>query len=355
MSSSQNQSGWETSLATIDDISESARAQLKSANSLSDLDPIQVEFFSKKGKLAELMKLLPGLAPEARKDFGARVNALKTDLEAALGTTRADLLIAGQRAEEQREWIDVTLPVRAPLGFAGTGSLHPLTHVTRELEKIFLGLNFSVVDGPELELEWFNFDALNVPDTHPARDMQDTFWIKNPLESDHPSLLRTHTSSIQARTLCRLVAEGKQPPLRIVAPGRCFRYERIDASHEHTFYQMEGMMVDRHVTVGHLIYFMRTLLREIFGGEQKIRLRPGYFPFVEPGFELDIWFQDRWMELLPCGLIHPKVLENCGLDPKEWQGFAFGLGLSRLVMSRFEIDDIRHMMSGDVRFLHQFR
>jgi phenylalanyl-tRNA synthetase alpha chain len=145
-----------------------------------------------------------------------------------------------------------------------------------------------------------------------------------------------------------------KPPLRIVAPGRVYRYERVDASHEHTFYQMEGMMIDRHVTVGHVIYFMRTLLREIFGFDAKIRLRPGYFPFVEPGFELDIWFKNRWLELLPCGLIHPRVLEFGGIDPREWQGFAFGLGLSRLVMSRFKIDDIRHLQGGDLRFLTQF-
>ena len=155
---------------------------------------------------------------------------------------------------------------------------------------------------------------------------------------------------MQARALEKL-----EPPLRIVAPGRCFRCERIDASHEHTFYQMEGMMVDRNVTVGHLIYFMKTLLREIFGSEQKIRLRPGFFPFVEPGFELDIWFRGRWMELLPCGLVHPKVLELGGIDPGKWQGFAFGLGLSRLVMSRYQIDDIRHLQGCDLRFLKQFR
>jgi phenylalanyl-tRNA synthetase alpha chain len=148
--------------------------------------------------------------------------------------------------------------------------------------------------------------------------------------------------------------EKNTPPLRIVAPGKVFRYERVDASHGHTFYQMEGMMIDREVTVGHLIYFMRTLLREIFGFDPKIRLRPGYFPFVEPGFELDIWFNEKWMELLPCGLIHPKVLEHGGIDPDKWQGFAFGLGLSRLVMSRYKINDIRHLQSSDLRFLRQF-
>ena len=173
--------------------------------------------------------------------------------------------------------------------------------------------------------------------------MQDTIWLEN------GSLLRTQTSAIQVRAL-----KDKKPPIRIVAPGRCFRYERLDATHEHTFYQMEGMMIDKKVTVGHLIYFMKTLLREIFGEDQKIRLRPGYFPFVEPGFELDIWFKGKWLELLPCGLVHPKVLSAGGIDPNKWQGLAFGLGLSRLVMTKYGIDDIRHLQSADLRFLRQF-
>ena len=329
---------------TVISIKDEAAGLVRSAASPGDLENLRLRFLGKKGELTSLIKALKEVPAEDRPRFGSVLNTAKNELEELIGTRRVEL---DGKAVEQRlagEAIDVTLPVRAALAPDGPGSLHPLTRIQRELEQIFVGLGFTVVDGPEVEQEYYNFDALNVPANHPARDMQDTFWV------GPGKVLRTHTSSMQARALERL-----KPPLRIVAPGRCFRCERIDASHEHTFYQMEGMMVDRHVTVGHLIYFMKTLLREIFGEEQKIRLRPGFFPFVEPGFELDIWFRGRWMELLPCGLVHPKVLEFGGIDPKEWQGFAFGLGLSRLVMSRFQIDDIRHLQACDLRFLRQFR
>jgi phenylalanyl-tRNA synthetase alpha chain len=206
-----------------------------------------------------------------------------------------------------------------------------------------------------VEDELHNFDALNIPADHPARDMQDTFWL------DGGNLLRTHTSPVQVRGMERL-----GPPLRMIAPGRVFRNESVDASHEHTFYQLEGMMIDRDVSVAHLLYFMKTLLAAIFHREVTVRLRPGYFPFVEPGFELDIQClicggsgcpvckQSGWVELLPCGLVNPNVLRMSGIDPTEWNGFAFGLGLTRLVMMRYAIDDIRHLQGGDLRFLEQF-
>jgi phenylalanyl-tRNA synthetase alpha chain len=216
-------------------------------------------------------------------------------------------------------------------------------------------MGFAVLSGPEVETEYNNFDALNIPPDHPARDMQDTFWI----EGGH--VLRTHTSPVQIRGMERF-----GPPLRMVAPGRVFRNEEVDASHEHTFYQLEGMMVDRHVSIGHLVYFMRTLLSAIFHRNVTVRLRPGYFPFVEPGFELDIHClicggdgcpvckQSGWVELLGCGLVHPNVLRMAGIDPEEWNGFAFGVGLTRLVMMRYGIDDIRLLESGDLRFMNQF-
>ena len=328
---------------SVDEVRSEALQSIEQTSDLQTLDSVRVQFLGKKGRLTSLMKELRALEAEERKHLGAVLNDAKTHVEEEITRKKKRLEQASIAEKLSNEWIDVTLPVEAPLEPRGPGSLHPLTQVQRELEKIFERMGFQVVDGPEVEREYYNFEALNIPDTHPARDMQDTFWTED------GNLLRTHTSSIQVRALDRL-----EPPLRIVAPGRCFRYERLDASHEHTFYQMEGMMIDRHVSVGHLIYFMKTLMREVFGSEQKIRLRPGYFPFVEPGFELDIWFQDRWLELLPCGLIHPRVLEFGGIDPKKWQGFAFGLGLSRLVMSRFGIDDIRHLQGGDKRFLSQF-
>ena len=233
---------------------------------------------------------------------------------------------------------------RCPRPVRAAAACIPITQIQREIEDLFVSLGFAVLDGPEVETEYHNFDALNIPPDHPARDMQDTFWL------DGGNLLRTHTSPVQVRGM-----ETLGPPLRMIAPGRVFRNESVDASHEHTFYQLEGMMIDRDVSVAHLIYFMKTLLTAIFQREVTVRLRPGYFPFVEPGFELDIQClicggpgcpvckQSGWVELLPCGLVHPNVLRMSGIDPDEWNGFAFGLGLTRLVMMRYGIDDIRQL------------
>src|SRR5260221_12599883 len=251
----------------------------------------------------------------------------------------------------ETEWVDVTVPPPPP----GPGSLHPLTQIQAEIEDLFLSLGFSILDGPEVESDEHNFDALNIPADHPARDMQDTFWLEGNW------LLRTHTSPVQVRGMRKL-----GPPLRMIAPGRVFRNERRDASHEPTFYQLEGMMIDKDVSVAHLIYFMKTLLSAVFRREVTVRLRPGYFPFVEPGFELDIQClicggvgcpvckQSGWVELMPCGLVHPNVLRMSGIDPDQGGGFAFGLGLTRLAMMRYGIDDIRLLAGGDLRFLRQF-
>jgi phenylalanyl-tRNA synthetase alpha chain len=247
---------------------------------------------------------------------------------------------------------DASLPPILP----ARGSLHPLTHQIRELEDLFAGLGYHVLDGPEVERGWYNFDALNIPPDHPARDSQDTFFVEGPGDL----VLRTHTSPVQVRALERL-----SPPFRAVVPGKVFRREATDASHEHTFHQMEGLVVDRNVSVGHLISAMRTLLRQVFGREIDVRLRPGFFPFVEPGFELDakcpfctsgcsVCKHSTWIELLPCGLIHPNVLRMSGVDPDQWSGFAFGLGLSRLVMLRYAINDVRLLLDGKLAFLEQF-
>jgi phenylalanyl-tRNA synthetase alpha chain len=291
------------------------------------------------------------LTPEDRAQVGRLLNGVKQNLEARYDARKAAFERAALDARLSGEWLDLTLPAPGPR----PGKLHPLTQIQHELEELFTSLGFAVVDGPEVETEWYNFDALNIPPAHPARDAQDTFWM----EDGH--LLRTHTSPVQVRAMERFGA-----PLRIIAPGRVFRNEELDASHEHTFYQLEGMMVDRHVSVGHMLYFMKSLLAAIFGREVTVRLRPGFFPFVEPGFELDIQCllcdgrgcavckQSGWVELLPCGLVHPNVLRAGGLDPEQWNGFAFGLGLTRLVMMRYGIDDIRHLAAGDLRFLRQF-
>jgi phenylalanyl-tRNA synthetase alpha chain len=336
---------------TLTDLEARAAALLDQAAAADDLEAARVEFLGRKGALALISKEMGKLTPEDRAQVGRLLNGVKQNLEARYDARKAAFERAALDARLAGEWLDLTLPAPGPR----PGKLHPLTQIQHELEELFTSLGFAVVDGPEVETEWYNFDALNIPPAHPARDAQDTFWM----EDGH--LLRTHTSPVQVRAMERFGA-----PLRIIAPGRVFRNEELDASHEHTFYQLEGMMVDRHVSVGHMLYFMKSLLAAIFGREVTVRLRPGFFPFVEPGFELDIQCllcdgrgcavckQSGWVELLPCGLVHPNVLRAGGLDPEQWNGFAFGLGLTRLVMMRYGIDDIRHLAAGDLRFLRQF-
>jgi phenylalanyl-tRNA synthetase alpha chain len=309
---------------------------------------------------------IPTLPPEERGPRGREANALTGELKRALDEALLRLEAAALEAERSGAGFDPTLPGARP----ERGSLHPLTQVTRELEDLFTSMGYLVLDGPEVETEHYNFEALNIPAHHPARDSQDTFFVRCPGSAERGEgrrpdtraslVLRTHTSPVQVRAMERL-----EPPFRAIVPGKVFRQETTDASHEHTFHQMEGLVVDRDVSVGHLIGAMKTLLRGIFGRELEVRLRPGYFPFVEPGFELDarcpfceqgcsVCKRTRWIELLPCGLVHPAVLRAGGIDPEVWSGFAFGLGLSRLAMLRFGIDDVRHLLSGDLRFLEQF-
>jgi len=335
----------------IGQIQAAALERIHGANSQDDLERVRVEVLGRKGSLAEISKGMGKLAPEERARAGKLLNGAKQAIEEAIEGRKAQSGEAALRARLDAEWVDLTLPAPGPRA----GSLHPITQIQMELEDLFTSLGFMVLDGPEVETEYHNFDALNIPAEHPARDAQDTFWLTD------GNLLRTHTSPVQVRGMERF-----RPPLRMVAPGRVFRNESVDASHEHTFYQLEGMMIDRDVSVAHLLYFMQTLLREIFHRHVMVRLRPGFFPFVEPGFELDIQCficggsgcavckQSGWVELLPCGLVNPNVLRISGIDPDTWNGFAFGLGLTRLVMMRYGIDDIRLLQSGDLRFLQQF-
>jgi len=325
--------------------------RIAAAATADEVEAARVDALGRKGALAAFSKEMGKLAPEERKRAGMLLNACKQALEAAIAAREREFAEAALRTRLEAEWVDLTLPAPG----AARGHLHPITQIQRELEQLFRSLGFAVLDGPEVETEYHNFDALNIPPDHPARDMQDTFWLEG------GNLLRTHTSPVQVRGMERL-----GPPLRMIAPGRVFRNESVDASHEHTFYQLEGMMVDRNVSVAHLLYFMKTLLSAVFHREVTVRLRPGYFPFVEPGFELDIQClicggpgcpvckQSGWVELLPCGLVNPKVLRMSGIDPEEWGGFAFGLGLTRLAMMRYGIDDIRQLQGGDLRFLEQF-
>jgi phenylalanyl-tRNA synthetase alpha chain len=336
---------------TISELHAVIVSQLDRASTLEAIEAARVESLGRKGRLNEVSKELGKLPPEERKRIGALLNSVKQDLEKRIEARKESLESAALDSQVDSEWIDLTAPAPGPR----PGSLHPVTQVQREIEELFVSLGFTVLDGPEVETEYYNFDALNIPADHPARDMQDTFWLKD------GRLLRTHTSPVQVRGLERL-----GPPLKMIAPGRVFRNEEVDPSHEHTFYQLEGMMVDRDVSVAHLIYFMKTLLSAIFHRDVTVRLRPGFFPFVEPGFELDIQClicggggcpvckKSGWVELLPCGLVNPAVLRYSGVDPEQWNGFAFGLGLTRLAMMRYGIDDIRLFSSGDLRFLRQF-
>jgi phenylalanyl-tRNA synthetase alpha chain len=292
------------------------------------------------------------LTPDERAAVGKALNAAKDSLESAWEARRASFDAEALAKRLDSEWVDLTLPAPGLL----PGALHPISQIQHEIEEVFTSMGFAVMDGPEVETEWNNFDALNIPPDHPARDMQDTFWLEN------GHVLRTHTSPVQVRGMKKLGA-----PLRMIAPGRVFRNEEVDPSHEHTFYQLEGMMIDRDVSIAHMLYFMKTLLSAVFRRDATVRLRPGYFPFVEPGFELDIQClicsgagcpvckSSGWVELLPCGLVHPNVLRFGGIDPEQWNGFAFGLGLTRLVMMRYAIDDIRHLQGGDLRFIRQFQ
>lgn len=337
--------------ASIQELESRSLARIASAQSPEDLEAVRVEALGRKGTLAEIGKGMGKLPPEDRGRIGKLLNSARQAIEQALDTRKQAFDAAQLRARLDAEWVDLTLPAPAPR----RGHLHPITRIQRELEDLFSSLGFAVLDGPEVETEYHNFDALNIPRDHPARDMQDTFWL------DGSRVLRTHTSPVQVRGMERL-----GPPLRMIAPGRVFRNESVDASHEHTFYQLEGMMVDRDVSVANLLFFMKTLLSAIFHRDVTVRLRPGYFPFVEPAFELDIQClicggsgcavckQSGWVELLPCGLVHPNVLRMSGIDPEQYGGFAFGLGLTRLVMMRYGIDDIRQLQGGDLRFLEQF-
>lgn len=334
-------------------------AAVESASTEADLREIEVGLLGRKGGITAALKTLGKLPPEERPLMGQLANEVKAAIQSALDAKRETLGQAALAAELAGAGFDATLP--GP-GLPGGGQ-HPINAITRELEDVFLSMGFRIADGPEVELEENNFDALNIPTDHPARESHDTIWITPESERKGDGsgvVLRTHTSPVQVRALRQYGA-----PLRVVAPGRVFRQETLDATHEHTFHQMEGLVVDKGVGVGHMLHAMNTLIEGVMGRKLETRLRPGFFPFVEPGFELDarcpfckdgcsVCKGTRWIELMPGGLVHPHVLEAAGVDPNEYSGYAFGLGLSRIVMLRYGIDDIRWFMSGSLDFLRQF-
>lgn len=344
-------------MASINEILDQFKQQLAATTKVADVLNLKAQILGKQGALSEILRGLKDATPEQRKTLGAEANVAKTQIEELVGAKITNLEAAEINETLLKNKSDFSLRDAVMEKGLQAAGMHPVTIVQREIEDIFLSMGFEVLDGPHIEDEWHNFEALNIPATHPARDMQDTFWFE-----DKKHLLRTHTSTIQVRGM-----KTRKPPFRFVGPGKVFRCERTDASHEMCFHQLEGMMVGEDVSVGHLIYFMKTLLSEIFKRDVEVRLRPGFFPFVEPGFELDIKClicggkgcsvckQVGWVELLPCGMVHPNVLKAGGIDPDKYNGFAFGLGLDRLVMMRYGIDDIRLIHGGDLRFNSQFK
>jgi phenylalanyl-tRNA synthetase alpha chain len=317
------------------------------------LEALENKYFSRKqGLLTEVMKGLKDVAAEARKDIGQFANEVKAEMETLLGDKKRELHQAALVEQLASESIDVTQPHLNPRP-RPHGHVHPLTQGRLDMERVAERMGFIIEDGPELESDYYVFESLNIPKSHPARDSQDTFYIK-----DHPDwCMRSHVSNMQVRLMNKYGEKGSKP-VRAAYPGRVFRNEALDATHEHTFYQFEAFMVDREINIGHLVGVIQSLLEGLFKRDVEVRLRPSYFPFVEPGFELDmkatIGGKEQWVEMLGCGLMHPTVLEEGGYDPNEWQGLAFGMGLNRLVMAKYGIEDIRHFHSGDLRFLTQF-
>lgn len=331
--------------------------QLNDIKSGEELEQLRVRFLGKKGLVTDAMKSLKDMDNDARREFGKEVNVLKENIETSLkdfGTKLCDIVYRQQM--ESTPAFDFSIPSRQT-----EGSLHPITIVQRQIEDVFKSMGFIIEDGIEIQTEYNNFEAVNIPKHHPARDMQDTYYLSN------GQLLKTHTSAAQNYIMKKYGAPKKGEPLKVLFPGRCFRNENVDASHENTFFQMEGMMIGDDISISNLIYFMKVLLSEVFERDVKVRLRPGFFPFVEPGFELDInclicggkgcptCKNSGWLELLPCGMIHPNVLTMGGIDPDRYMGFAFGLGLTRLAMMKYGITDIRVLNSGSLKVLKQFK
>ena len=325
-------------------IVDDARAQIDSAADLASLAEIERAFVGKKGQLVGLKKTLGGLDPEDRKSAGQALNQAMSELSAAVATRRDDLAAAAEAEQLAGERLDLT----EVMDEVRRGHLHLVTQARDRLEDVFVGMGFSVAEGPEVESAWYNFEALNIPEWHPARGSFDTSFVD--LGEPEQVMLRGHTSPVQIRTM-----ENQKPPIYIVAPGRTFRTDTADATHLPAFNQIEGLVIDKGIGLGDLAGTIESFVHAFFGHEVKTRLRPSYFPFTEPSAEFDISTPDGgWLELGGCGVVHPNVLANCGIDPEEWQGFAFGFGIDRLAVMRYQLDDIRELVNNDVRFLQQF-
>ena len=335
----------------LEAIRQEAEAALQTCTDAKQLDAIRVQYLGKKGALTAILKQMGKLSAEERPVMGQLANAVRSDIESAITKQQAAIAEAALEQKLQSETLDITLPGKQKK----IGGLHPLTIVENEIKEIFLGMGFSVADGPEVEYDYYNFEALNLPPDHPARDTQDTFYITDNI------LLRTQTSSVQVH-----VMEQQKPPIRVISPGRVFRSDAIDATQSPLFHQVEGLVVDKGITMADLKGTLELLMQRLYGDDCKIRLRPHHFPFTEPSAEVDVMCYncygkgcrlckgEGYIELLGAGMVHPKVLEGCGIDSNVYSGFAFGLGLERIVMRRYNIQDMRLLFENDYRFLEQF-
>ena len=335
----------------LEKIKAQAMQALESVSDLKLLDELRIKYLGKKGELTAVLRGMGALSPEERPKIGALANQVREQIEEKLQSKIDELSAKLQSEKMKAEEIDVTIPGRR----RETGKLHPLSTVLNQVKDIFIGMGFSIAEGPDVELDYYNFEALNIPKNHPARDTQDTFYI------DDNVLLRTQTSSVQVR-----VMEQTKPPIRVIAPGRVYRSDEVDATHSPLFHQIEGLVVDKGITMGDLKGTLEVFAKELYGDGAKIRFRPHHFPFTEPSAEVDVSCfvcngagcnvckGEGWIEILGAGMVHPKVLANCGIDPEVYSGFAFGMGLERIAMRRYDIDDLRLFFDNDLRFLKQF-
>jgi len=338
----------------IGDLKKRIFIDLTKVKDLAELEQFRIKYLGRKGEITFVLKSLKDLSIAKRKKLGTEANQFKKEIESKIENLKSQLIKQETKTKEREKKIDITAPgIRIV-----HGHLHPLTHIMRKIEDIFQSMGFRIIEGPDIETEYYNFDALNIPKDHPARDAWNTFWLKAKPEK---LLLRAHTSPMQVRFM-----EKNNPPFRIIVPGRCFRYEATDASHSHTFYQLEGLMVDRHISLSNLKAILEMFIKRLYGEDIKFRWQPSYFPFVEPGLELLLGCtvckgrgcstcgNKGWIELIPCGMVHPNVFKAAGYVPGNWQGFAFGMGIDRIAMMKYRVNDIRLLYSSDLRFLNQF-
>lgn len=335
----------------LEEIRAGAKQALEQATDGKAVDEIRIRFLGKKGELTSILKQMGGLSPEERPKMGQLANEIRADIENTIAAALGEMKQKAQQARLKKETLDISIPGKRPQ----VGSLHPINSALSDLIDIFRSMGFDVVDGPEVETDYYNFEALNVPKDHPARDMQDTFYLADNI------MLRSQTSAAQIRTM-----EKRKPPIRMICPGRVYRSDDVDATHSPVFHQVEGLVVDRGITMCDLKGTLEQMAKEIYGSDTKVKFRPSFFPFTEPSVEVDVSCSEcggkgcrvckgsGWIEILGAGMVHPRVLAGCGIDPEVYSGFAFGIGLDRLTTTRHKISDIRLLFENDLRFLKQF-